>query len=155
MTQPTGQLTDFDFRTGDWHVVNRRLRQRWVACDEWDVFEATARCEPVMGGVVNVDEMECPARDFSGLALRVFNLSTSQWAIYWVNSNVGVLEPPVFGGFDGAHGLFEGPDHDGDIAIDVQFSWTIIDDDHNRWQQAFRRDGGDWEVNWIMEFTRA
>jgi hypothetical protein len=154
MTTPTGLVTDFDFRFGDWHVENRRLRQRWVGCDDWDVFDGTGRCEPRLGGVANVDDMDCPTRGFSGLTVRVFDPAARQWAIYWASSTAGRLEPPVRGGFNGTIGIFEGPDLDGDSPIDVRFTWTIVDDDHNRWQQAFRRDDHDWEVNWIMDFTR-
>ena len=157
-TTPTtgrrGHVTDFDFRTGRWHVRNRRLRQRWVGSDVWDEFDGDARCEPRLNGVVNIDEMDCPDRGFSGLTVRSFDLGTSQWSIYWVNSTVGTLEPPVRGGFAGGVGIFEGPDTDGGEPIDVRFTWTIADDDHNRWQQEFSRPGHDWEVNWIMEFTR-
>jgi hypothetical protein len=65
------------------------------------------------------------------------------------------LEPPVVGGFDGAIGHFEGTDTDTGVPIDVRFTWTVIDADHARWQQAFSRDGAAWETNWIMEFTRS
>ena len=41
MPRPRGQITDFDFLTGSWTVVHRRLAHRWVGSDEWDVFEGT------------------------------------------------------------------------------------------------------------------
>ncbi|MDB5537065.1 MAG: Tat (twin-arginine translocation) pathway signal sequence domain protein, partial [Devosia sp.] len=36
-----GQVSDFDFLLGNWTVENRRLKQRHVGSDEWDIFPAT------------------------------------------------------------------------------------------------------------------
>ncbi len=154
MTPPTGHGTDFDFLAGDWHVRNRRLAKRWVGSDDWDVFDATSTCTPQLGGIANVEELRCPDRGFSGLTLRSFDIADERWSIWWINSTVGRLEPPVRGGFVDAVGIFEGPDTDGGEPIDVRFTWTVQDAQHARWQQAFTRPGHDWEVNWIMEFTR-
>jgi hypothetical protein len=150
----TGHVTDFDFLTGSWTVAHRRLRERWVGSDDWDEFEGTSWCEPRLDGLANVDQVDCPARGFSGLTLRVFDPATTQWSIWWINSGTGRLEPPVRGGFDGAVGRFEGRDTDGDLPIVVRFRWDVLDDDHARWQQAFSVDGLAWETNWIMAFTR-
>lgn len=166
MTSParhTGALLgtphDFDFLTGSWRVTHRRLRHRWVGSDDWDEFEGSSWCEPRLGGLANVDQVDCPSRGFSGLTLRVFEPSTSQWSIWWVNSSAGRLEPPVVGGFGGAAGPgtighFEGPDTDDDRPITVRFTWSVIDADRARWQQAFSSDGSTWETNWTMDFVR-
>jgi hypothetical protein len=154
MSLLTGHVTDFDFFFGYWHVFNRRLKQRWVGNDDWDEFNALSTCEPRLGGVGNIEQIDCPERGFSGMTLRLFDLAESRWSIYWANSTVGRLEPPVRGGFDGNVGTFEGPDVEDGEPMTVRFTWTVIDDDHARWQQAFTRHGGDWETNWIMEFTR-
>jgi hypothetical protein len=154
MDAPTGRVTDFDFLIGDWNVAHRRLKQRWVGSDDWDVFHSVSTCEPRLGGVGNVEQIDCPERGFSGLTLRLFDLADSRWSIYWANSSVGRLEPPVRGGFDGDVGIFDGPDADGGVPMVVRFTWTVVDPDHARWQQAFTRDERDWETNWTMEFTR-
>jgi hypothetical protein len=151
----TGHVTDFDFLTGTWAVANRRLTQRFVASDDWDVFDATVVCEPRLGGVANVEQFNCPDRGFIGMTVRLFDVAAQQWSIYWANSTIGRLEPPVVGGFDGAVGHFEGIDTDDGVPIDVRFTWTVIDADHAHWQQAFSRDGVASETNWIMEFTRS
>ncbi len=101
MTLPTGLVTDFDFLTGSWHVVNRRLKHRLVGSNDWDEFDALSTCEPRLGGVGNVEQIDCPERGFSGMTIRLFDLAQSRWSIYWANSTVGRLEPPVCGGFDG------------------------------------------------------
>ena len=154
MQHRTGSVTDFDFLHGDWTVTNRRLRERWVRCDEWDVFTGHHRCEPRLGGVVNVDQMDVPERDFSGMSLRSFDREQRRWSIWWITDAAGRLEPPVHGGFDGTTGVFEGDDLDGDVPVRVRFRWDVLDADRARWQQAFSRDGDEWETNWVMDFTR-
>jgi hypothetical protein len=149
-----GHVTDFDFLMGSWNVVNHRLTRRFASSDEWDVFDATNSCEPRLGGVANVDQLDCPDRGFSGMSLRTFDLVAQRWSIYWVNSTVGCLAPPVLGGFDGSIGTFEGTDVDDGVPVSARFTWTITDTDHARWEQAFSRNDVAWETNWIMEFTR-
>ena len=47
--------------------------------------------------------------------MRLYDVAAGSWAIYWVNSSRGVLEPPVYGGFGlDDVGILEGPDeHEG------------------------------------------
>ena len=154
MDLPTGHVTDFDFLIGSWTVAHRRLRERWVGSDDWDVFSSTSTCEHRLGGVANVEQIDCPDRAFSGMTVRVFDLEARRWSIYWANSTTGRLEPPVVGGFDGTVGRFEGDDTDDGRPIRARFVWTVIDGEHARWQQAFTAEGHEWETNWVMDFTR-
>jgi hypothetical protein len=147
--------TDFDFLVGAWTVAHRRLKRRFVASDEWDLFEGTSTCRKALGGIVNIDEMAMPSRGFSGLTLRTFDLATGLWSIYWVNSTRGLLEPPVIGRFEAGQGLFEGTDTDEGRPVRVRFVWDLITRRSARWQQAFSADDGTtWETNWVMEFAR-
>jgi hypothetical protein len=150
-----GNINDFDFLVGSWNIVNRRLVKRGVKCTDWDVFPATYHCRQYLHGVANVDEMIVPSKGFSGMTLRSFNVIDRQWAIYWINSKSGVLCPPVHGGFDGDRGDFFGEDTDDGKAVQVHFVWQRFGANQARWHQAFLRDGRAWEINWIMEFTRA
>lgn len=153
-TLPTGAIDDFNFLHGDWEVKNRRLVTRWVGSDTWDEFPGQSRVRPHLGTGANTDEIVFPTKGFSGLTLRLFDIAKSQWAIYWVNSNCGVLCPPVHGGFRGDHGVFFGTDEDEGEMVQVRFFWSKLGPDAARWQQAFSRDGLIWETNWIMEFSR-
>jgi hypothetical protein len=151
---PTGDVGDFDFLIGNWNVAHRRLKQRLAGSDDWDAFPGTSRCEKRLGGLVNVDENLFPTKGFAGLTLRVFDPAERRWSIYWVDSRVGVLTPPVVGGFTGDHGAFFGEDRHEGQPVGVQFRWTRLGSDAARWEQAFSRDGKSWEWNWVMEFTR-
>lgn len=152
---PTGDIHDFDFFVGRWTFHNRRLKQRWSGSDDWDEFPASLHCESRMGGIVNIDEGVFPTKGWQGMTVRTFNLQERRWYLYWINSATGQLFPPVAGGFDGDRGEFYGEDSDEGRPVKVRFRWTRVDRDHARWEQAFSRDGKQWETNWIMQHTRA
>lgn len=150
------EIRDFDFIHGRWTVANRRLKIWGAGSDDWDAFPSTSYCEPRLGGLANVEQIDCPARGWTGMAVRSFDVAAGEWAIYWISSANGVLQPPVRGRF-GAHGcVLEGPDtHDG-CPIIARYIWSDIRPDSARWTQAFSYDGGaTWEANWVMDFTRA
>lgn len=151
---PTGDIHDFNFLLGNWSVLNRRLKVRGKGRDDWEEFAGISRCEPKLGHAVNVDEICFPTLGWSGLTLRLFDRLQKRWSIYWMSSEGTTLFPPVQGGFVGDHGVFFGDDEDGGRPVKVRFVWEKQGPIHARWTQAFSPDGVDWEVNWVMEFTR-
>ena len=150
-----GDPHDFDFLAGRWKVANRRLMTRLRQSDDWIEFPATSWCEPRLGGAANVDQIDFPTLGFSGLTVRLFDMAQRRWSIYWINSRDGVLTPPVVGGFEGDRGEFHGRDSDDGRAVEVRFVWRRQSADSARWEQAFSRDGSEWETNWTMDFERA
>ena len=147
---------DFDFLHGRWRVRNERLRARLAGADEWDTFEASNACRPLLGGIGNVDDFATDWRDgYRGLTLRLYDPRARRWSIRWANGIDGLLEPPVHGAFVDGVGTFFGDDtHDG-RPVRVRFIWDGIGPESARWQQAFSADGGaSWETNWIMRMTR-
>jgi hypothetical protein len=151
---PHGDVHDFDFLRGRWRVHNRSLKRRLRGSSEWKEFEATHLFTPYLGGVANVDQMDCPSEGFSGMSVRCFDVAQRRWAIHWITDKRGVLEPPVWGGFDGDVGTFVGRDVDDGRDVHVRFTWTRLGPDSARWEQAFSLDGREWETNWVMSFTR-
>lgn len=147
---------DFDFIHGRWTIANRRLQTRGVGADDWDVFASTAFCEPRLDGLVNVEQIACPERGWTGMSLRSFDLERGVWSIWWISSLNGQLQPPVSGVFQNGGCVLEGPDMDGDHPILARYIWSDIEPDTARWTQTFSYDeGATWEANWIMDFTRA
>jgi hypothetical protein len=146
----------FDFFFGLWQVHNRRLKQRLAGSSEWEEFEATSDCHPILGGVGNQDEFLSPYRPgFIGMSLRLYDPQTQKWSIYWLDNQSVVLQPPVVGQFSGSVGVFEGPDEFNGKPIVVRYVWSRIDTSTPRWEQAFSTDHGKtWETNWIMDFHR-
>jgi hypothetical protein len=149
---------DFDFWFGSWRVRNRRLVARLQGCREWEEFEATNLAWPILGGLGNMDEFLAPAwkPGYIGMTLRLFNPTTREWSIYWMDSIAGTLEPPVVGTFKNGVGTFLGRDVLRGQPIDVRFIWSEITPVSARWEQAYSPDEGQtWETNWIMEMRRA
>jgi len=146
---------DFHFLYGRWAVEHRRLTARGVGADDWDAFAGTSFTQGLMGGLCNVEENDVPDRGFQGVAMRTFDPEARRWAIYWVSSLDGRLQPPVFGRFEDGIGLFHGDDVDGDRPVKVVYRWDRITSASAHWSQAFSYDGGEtWETNWTMAFTR-
>ena len=149
---------DFDFLFGRWHVRNRCLRERLAGCEEWEEFDATSVARPLLDGLGNEDEFRTDHDGgMIGASFRFFDPATELWSIYWADSRrCGVLDPPVFGSFGHGLGIFEGDDVLGDRPIRVRFTWSRTRTPSPRWEQAFSADGGQtWELNWVMDFTRA
>ena len=147
---------DFDFLMGKWRVHNRRLLERLKGSPEWAEFEAVSVARRLLNGIGNQDEYRTDYwPDFIGMSFRFYNPETHLWAIYWADSRRGVLEPPVFGSFDGDTADFEGKDTFEGRPILVRFIWSRVDCATPRWEQAFSPDSGQtWETNWVMDFNR-
>jgi hypothetical protein len=147
---------DFDFYFGHWRIHNERLRERLVGCTDWEHFEATQRCQPILGGLGNIDDFASDWRDgFIGMTLRLFCPQSRQWSIYWASNRSGILEPPVIGGFEAGVGTFLGRDQHEGTPVLARFVWSEITPSSATWEQAFSTDDGQtWESNWIMRMTR-
>jgi len=155
--RPTG-ATDFDFLIGEWHVRHRRLAYRLAGSTTWLEFAGRATARTILGGLGNIDEMniDLPGDSYLGATLRLFDASSGQWSIHWMDSRRPGLDPPMTGRFEGRTGVFYGDDTFDGRPIRVRFVWTAVSDTACRWEQAFSQDrGASWEINWIMEFTRA
>jgi hypothetical protein len=147
---------DFDFLHGTWTVGHRYLVHRLVGADEWDEFEGTAGCTPILGGLGNIDEFRTPARGTLGGTVRLFDRASRRWSLHWASTATGRFEPPVVGSFEDGTGVFEGEDTYQGTRISVRYVWDEIGPTHARWRQSFSNDAGTtWELNWTMTFTRS
>ena len=149
---------DFDFLHGAWRVRNRRLRHALSDANDWDEFDGTTVERPLWDGAANLEEYDAmaPSGQIRGLALRLYAPRARLWSIYWSNSVTGRLDQPMIGAFRDGRGEFRGQDEIEGTMVDVRFVWTASGSQACRWEQAFSADDGDnWEINWVMEFTRA
>jgi hypothetical protein len=106
-------------------------------------------------GEWNVRNRRLKCRFYTGSTLRLFNLQSEEWSLYWMTDRVGALLPPVVGRFENGHGEFYGDDDDAGRPIRVRFIWSKITSSSAQWEQAFSFDQGQtWETNWVMEMTR-
>ena len=149
----TGKPGEFDFLAGEWRIHHRRLKSPGV----WDEFEGEATCWTILGGVGSVEELRIPARNFSGMGLRLLDVENKVWSDFWVNVRSGVLTSPgTQGRFVDGDGIFGADDVDNGQPIKVRGVWDRITATSCRWYQAVSRDQGKtWEDNWLMDWKRA
>ena len=151
----TSSLRDFDFLVGKWKMHNRRLNKRLENCNDWTEFDSSDENTKILSGTADIDTYhttEMPGlegKPFEGVTLRLFNPKTRLWSLYWVASNIGVLDPPVVGSFENGVGHFFTKDTFKGKPIIMMFRWDARDKNRPIWGQAFSADNGKtWEWNW-------
>lgn len=149
-----GKPGDFDFLHGEWKISHRRLKT--AGGQDWDVFEGEASCWSILNGIGSIEELRIPARNFSGMGIRLLDVEKKLWSDFWVNSRSGILTSPgVTGGFRDGVGLFISEEIDQGKTIKARGMWDKITSNSCRWQQAISYDDGKtWEDNWQMEWRR-
>jgi GNAT superfamily N-acetyltransferase len=137
-------------------MENKRLKTRLNNCKEWIEYASTSKnFGTILNGLGNMDIYRTNFNQvndtpYEGLTVRLFNPKTHLWSLYWVDSNLGVLDPPVVGSFEGAVGTFYCKDVFQGKPILVMFQWDKTDPDNPVWAQAFSPDNG---VTWEMNLT--
>jgi hypothetical protein len=154
----TAGLTDFDFFHGQWQVKHRRLVGRLAGSVEWQEFDGSCHCRPVLGGDGNVDDnlVNLPGGAYRAVTIRSYDRARGLWSIWWLDGrDPHHLDVPVVGVFKDGQGVFLAEDVLDGRSIRVRFRWSMEETGLPRWEQAFSPDGGaTWEVNWSMEFHR-
>ncbi len=148
-----GKPGDFDWLAGEWRIQHRRFKPD---TGMWDEFEGEATCWTILGGVGSVEELRIPARDFSGMGLRLLDLESKVWSDFWVNAKSGVLGAAgLTGGFVDGVGIFDAEDKEGDVPVIYRGVWDQITGKSHRWRQTVSKDGGkSWDDNWLMAWTK-
>lgn len=146
-----GKPGDFDFLTGEWRIHNR-FREG----DKWIEFPGEATVVAILGGIASIEELRIPARNFSGMGLRLLDVDKKIWSDHWVNAKSGVVGVPgQLGVFENGVGTFlsEG---EGDKGPELYRGvWDRITPKSCRWFQGVSRDGGKtWDDGWFMDWTR-
>ena len=146
-----GQPGDFDFLTGEW-----RIRNRSIVDGEWLEYPGEATVHAILAGVCSVEELRIPARNFSGMGLRLLDVENRVWSDHWVNARSGVVTTPgQLGSFENGAGIFVTDEIVDGAAMKYVGVWDNITPRACRWRQASSRDGGQsWDQNWIMEWSR-
>ena len=150
-----GKPGDFDWLDGEWRIRHRRLKK--AETDEWDEFEGEATCWTILGGVGRVEGLRIPARDFSGLGVRLLDLETRIWSDYWVNAKSGVMGAAgLTGSFEHGDGVFESEYEENGKTMIARGLWDrIVPGKSHRWTQSTSADGGKtWQYSWTMDWTR-
>jgi len=146
-----GRPGDFDFLTGRWHIRNHRRRD-----GGWDHFDGEASCVGLLDGVCSVEELRIPAREFSGIGLRLLDRQRQVWSDHWVNARSGVVGVPgLEGSFEDGAGIFASEEMVEGRRVLYRSVWDLITPQSCRWQQGSSRDEGrSWQVDWSMDWRR-
>ena len=127
----TGKLGDFDFLSGNWKIKNRQLKN-----GAWENFDSEATVYGILAGIASVEELRIPARNFSGMGLRLLDVEKKLWGDYWVNSKSGVLTPPPsWGSFVNGVGTWDSYETETKQAVIERGVWDRI----ARWWQDLDR----------------
>jgi hypothetical protein len=148
---------DFDFLVGTWKVHHRMLKERLTGSTDWLEFEGNTIGRKILNGIGNLDDniIYMPTGPVHAITLRLFNLQSKEWSIYWSTERTGTLDVPMIGGFKDGLGEFYSQEVFEGRHIYNRFIWSKITDTTCQWEQAFSEDGSKtWETNWIMEFER-
>ncbi len=138
-------------------MFHRKLARRLAGSDAWYEFEGRCRAWELMDGAGNVDDHELgdPRGAYRAASLRRCEPGTRAWTIWWWDSRLAEIGPPVHGSFADGIGTFLGEDDLDGKPISVRYVWSAITASSARWEQAFSPDGGlTWETNWTMRFER-
>lgn len=147
-----GQPGDFAFLTGEWRIQNRS-----IVNGEWLEYPGEATVHAILAGVGSVEELRIPARNFSGMGLRLLDVENRVWSDHWVNARSGVVSVPgQLGSFENGAGIFVTDAEENGQPVKYAGIWDQITPTSCRWRQGASRDGGaTWAQNWIMHWTRA
>lgn len=148
---------DFDFLVGNFIMRHRRLKERLKGCTEWEEFEGAAVGKKILNGLGHIDEvvMNRHIGPAHGYTLRLFDVKSREWSIYWAAGTSGMLDVPVVGSFKDGVGEFCSHEIFESRHIFCRFTWSKINANSAQWEQAFSIDGGKtWETNWMNTFER-
>lgn len=155
---PTSGKNDYDFLLGHHSIVHRKLQERLKNGTQWFDLSGNKTTEKLMAGLANIERhylTDNQGKPVEAIALRIFNPKTRLWSLYWADSQLGVLDPPLVGSFEGNLGVFYGRDQFEGQEVLVQFQYDKSNPYQPVWGQAFSEDEGNtWEWNWFMFYEK-
>lgn len=150
---------DFEPLIGSWSFHLRRLIHPLSNSNDWVEFEGTSNCRSIWDGRGQIEELcvvnPSDGARIEGLTVRLYNLETQEWSIYYSNSRNPGFGTPQKGKFVIGRGEFLDHDKFNGKDIVVRYLWTDLNTDTPRFEQAFSSDEGKtWETNWITTQSR-
>ncbi|MGQ0531387.1 MAG: hypothetical protein ACT4OF_01680 [Caulobacteraceae bacterium] len=147
---------DFDWEIGAWNT-HVRVRAPLDENAAWTEFRGASIVHAFADERANLVDLDVAngERRIEGVSLRLYNPQTRQWSLNFASMRDGVLNAPIYGGFENGRGVFYGQDTvDGRVVL-VRFVISDISGNSARFVQSFSADGGQtWVDNWIATDTR-
>jgi hypothetical protein len=111
----------------------------------------------VWDGRAQLEEIETdgPNGHWEGLTLFLYDPAAHQWRQSFVNSEQGVLAPPLVGSFKNGRGALFASDTFKDRSILVRGVWSDIKSDSHHYEESYSGDGGKtWMPAFIADLSR-
>ncbi len=161
-SSPTGNAHrdgshDFDFNIGVWHTHIRRIADPFSAPDKAIEIDGTVRVRKIWNGKASLEEIEAegPKGHWEGATLFLYNPEAGQWSQTYVDSEVGVLDPPLIGSFKDGRGELINQDTFANKTILVKGVWSDITPNSHHYQELYSNDGGQtWLPAFVAVLTR-
>ena len=137
-------------------IRHRRLKESMAGSDEWSEFDTHYKAWDMLDGAGSIDRVWGVIGDapFEGMSVRTFNPADDEWTIYWADTGNTTLREQVRGRFEDGVGTFYGTEDYRGVTYRMRFLWKDITDSSARWEKAYQDpESGDWETNWIMDFS--
>ena len=148
---------DFDFNIGVWHTHIKRVLEPLSGSAKSIELDGTVTIRKVWGGRAQLEEIEAdgPNGHWEGMTLFLYNPSAHQWSQTFVNSKMGVLNPPLIGTFNGGRGELVAQDTVDGRSVLVRAIWSEIKPDSHHFEELYSDDGGKtWVPAFIATLTR-
>jgi hypothetical protein len=148
---------DFDFNIGVWKTHIRRILDPLSGSAKSIELNGTVTSRKVWDGRAQLEEIEAdgPNGHWEGLTLFLYNPKAHQWSQSFINSEMGVLTPPLIGEFKDGRGELFSQDTFNDRSILVRAVWSEITLDSHHFEESYSDDGGKtWAPAFIADLTR-
>ena len=151
-------MNDFAFLRDMRIIHHRRLEECMAGSDVWITFETGYEAWDLLGGAASIDRVcgEIDGQPFEGASVRTYDKDSDTWTIYWMDVWNSNLREQVKGRLESGVGTFFGTEVYEGVTYRMRFLWKDITDSSARWEQAYQHpETGDWETNWIMDFSKS
>jgi hypothetical protein len=151
-----GGAHDFDFNFGTWRTHIHRIPDPFSNPAKSYDLDGTVTVRKVWGGRAQLEEIEVegPNGNWEGLTLFLFNPKSHQWSQSFINSKMGVLNPPTIGAFKNGRGELFNQDTLNNRSILVRGVWSDITPNSHNYDESYSDDGGKtWKPGFIAHLT--
>lgn len=156
---PADGAHDFDFNFGTWHTHIKRLTKPLTGSPDFITLDGTVTVRKLWDGSGQIEEFEADGPDtlhVRGMTLFLYNPKSRQWSQAWVNSQEGVLNAPMIGGFKNGRGELIAQETLDGRAVLVRAVWSDFKPDSHHFEEDYSDDGGkSWEAVFSADLTRA
>ncbi|HEX3950049.1 MAG TPA: DUF1579 family protein [Steroidobacteraceae bacterium] len=148
---------DFDFNDGVWHTHIKRILEPLSGSYNSMELDGTVTVRRVWGGRAQLEEIEAdgPNGHWEGMTLFLYNPTAHQWSQSFINSKMGLLNPPLIGTFSDGRGELVAEDTVNGRSVLVRAVWSQIKPDSHHFEESYSDDGGKtWAPAFIADLTR-